>query len=457
VKTHDDHAVAAEASVDRPDRWQAGFDELMLRIGARFARVEPRRRARSFLAGLLAGLPRANCWTIAEHAGEATPRGMQRLLASAVIDDGGLRDDLRDYVVENLGDAGAVLIVDETGDVKKGTATAGVQRQYTGTAGRIENSQVAVCLAYASARGYAFIDRELYLPRSWTADPGRCADAGVPADVEFATKPALAAVMITRAVAASAPARWAAGDEVYGNDPKLRAGIAGHGLGFVLAVAKDHRIPTAAGTRRAIDLAVCLPAGAWQRMSAGEGAKGPRLYDWAFTQTTDPALPSDGQGSNWLLIRRSLPSSRQAKAQYAFYRAHAPGPVPLHLLVQVAGTRWKIEEGFAGSKELTALDQHQVRSWTSWTRWSILAMLAHAFLSVMTATQPGPGPDGTHRDDQDRELTPLTRNEIRRLLTSLLRQPPPAWHQLHWSHWRRRHQATARRCHYQRRQALAVT
>jgi SRSO17 transposase len=273
--------------------------------------------------------------------------------------------------------------------------------------------------------------------------------------VEFATKPALAGAMITRAVTASAPARWVAGDEVYGNDPKLRAGIAGHGLGFVLAVAKDHRIPTAAGTRRAIDLAVCLPARAWQQMSAGDGAKGPRMYDWAFTQTTDPALPEDGQGANWLLVRRSIPASPGARAEYAFYRAHAPGLVPLHALVRVAGIRWKVEEGFAGGKELAGLDQHQVRSWTSWARWTILAMIAHAFLSVMTAAQPGPG--DIHRDERGHELVPLTRNEIRRLFAGLLHQPMPAHHQLHWSRWRRRHQATARRCHYQRRKARAVT
>jgi SRSO17 transposase len=454
--THDDRAVAAGASVDL-DLWQRGLDELMLTIGARFGRVEPRRRARAFLQGLLAGLPRANCWTIAEHAGEQSPRGMQRLLRSAVVDDGGLRDDLRGYVVEHLGDPGAVLVVDETGDVKKGTATAGVQRQYTGTAGRIENAQVAVYLAYAAARGYAFIDRALYLPRSWTGDPARCRAADVPADTQFATKPALALVMITGAVTAGTPARWAAGDEVYGNDPKLRAGIAACGLGFVLAVAKDHRIATAAGTRRAIGLAVCLPAAAWQRMSAGDGAKGPRLYDWAYIETTDPALPGDGQGANWLLIRRPLRTAPGTKTQYAFYRAHAPRPVPLRALVMVAGTRWKVEEGFAGGKELTALDQHQVRAWTSWMRWTILAMLAHAFLSVMTATQAGPEPGDVHRGETGHELIPLTRNEIRRLFTGLLHCPRPAREQLHWSRWRRRHQATARKCHYQRRQALAVT
>src|ERR1700678_4394432 len=261
---------------------------------------------------------------------------MQHLLARARWDADGMRDDLRGYIAEYLGDPDAVLVVDETGDLKKGTMTAGVQRQYTGTAGRIENAQVAVYLAYAAARGYAFIDRALYLPRSWTDDPGRCQDAGVPGDVEFATKPVLALMMITRAVTAGAPARWAAGDEVYGNDPKLRAGIAGHGLGFVLAVAKDHRIFTAAGTRRAIDLAVCLPAGAWQQMSAGAGAKGPRLYDWALITTTDPALPAASQGANWLLIRRPARTAPGTNIDYAFYRAHAPGPVPLHALVSVA-------------------------------------------------------------------------------------------------------------------------
>jgi len=263
--------------------------------------------------------------------------------------------------------------------------------------------------------------------------------------------------MIDRAVAAGAPARWAAGDEVYGNDPKLRAGIAASGLGFVLAVAKDHRIATPAGTRRAIDLAVCLPGAAWQRMSAGDGAKGPRLYYWAYIETVDPALPDDAQGANWLLIRRPLRTAPGAKAGYAFYRAHAPGPVPLRTLVAVAGTRWKVEESFAGGKELTALDQHQVRSWTSWMRWTVLAMLAHAFLSVMTAAQPAPEPGGIHRDLAGHELIPLTRNEIRRLFTGLLHRSRPARDQLHWSCWRRRHQATARNCHYQRRQALAVT
>ena len=251
----------------------------MLRVGGRFARVEPRRRMASFMRGLLAGLPRVNCWTIAEHAGEACPRGMQRLLSEAVWDETGVRDDLRGYVLEHFADSGAVLVVDETGDLKKGTMTVGTQRQYTGTAGRTENAQVAVYLAYAASAGSAFIDRALYLPKSWTCDPARCRAAGVPLDTVFVTKPALAREMITRALDGGTPAAWATADEVYGQDPRLRAELARRGLGYVLAVAKSHPVTTPAGTCPAIALAKRLPARAWQRISAGPGAKGPRWYD----------------------------------------------------------------------------------------------------------------------------------------------------------------------------------
>ena len=218
-----------------PGRWQAETDRLLDRMAGRFARVATRRRARGFLFGLLGDLPRKNCWSIAEHAGDTDPHGMQYLLGRAVWDTDGVRDDLRDYVTTGLGDSDAVLVVDETGDLKKGTCTVGVQRQYTGTAGRIENAQVAVYLTYAGVRGHAMIDRELYLPKSWTSDPDRCAEAGVPDDIEFLTKPALATGMICRALDAGTPARWVAGDEVYGADPALRGelelrrvGRAGH-------------------------------------------------------------------------------------------------------------------------------------------------------------------------------------------------------------------------------------
>ena len=285
--TRDDLPVAAGHSVD-PARWLGLFDELMGRIARRFGRVEPRRRARAFVLGLLAGLPRKNCWTIAEHAGDATPDGMQHLLARARWDADGVRDDLRGYVAGQLGDPGAVLVVDETGDLKKGTATAGVQRQYTGTAGRVENSQVAVYLAYSAPRGHVLIDRELYLPKSWAADPARCRAAGIPDETAFATKPALARRMLARALDAGMPAGWVSGDEVYGADPGLRADLEQRQMGYVLAVACHHRV--SAGTRQRADaLAARLPRPAWQRYSAGAGAKGPAT-------TTGPGWPSTRAG-----------------------------------------------------------------------------------------------------------------------------------------------------------------
>jgi hypothetical protein len=241
VSTTEDQTVAAGHSVD-PARWQGELDALLGRVAARFGRVEPRRRARAFVLGLLADLPRKNCWTLAEHAGDPTPDGMQHLLARAVWDHDGVRDDLRAYVVEHLGDPQAVLVVDETGDLKKGTQTVGVQRQYTGTAGRVENAQVAVLLAYASDAGHAVIDRELYVPRGWIDDPARCQAAGVPAQVGFATKPALAQAMLTRALDAGVPAGWVTGDEVYGADPRLRACLEARSIGYVLAVACDHPV-----------------------------------------------------------------------------------------------------------------------------------------------------------------------------------------------------------------------
>lgn len=413
----------------------------MSRIGPRFARVEPRRRARSLVLGLLAGLPRTNCWTLAEHAGEATPDGMQHLLSRAVWDADAVRDDLRGYVVDHLADPEAVLVVDETGDLKKGTATVGVQRQYTGTAGRIENAQVAVYLTYAARGGHAFLDRALYLPRSWADDPARCRAAGIPDGVEFATKPALARAMIARALDGGAPASWVAGDEVYGNDPGLRAACYQRRIGYVLAVARDHPVPTGAGKIRADTLAAGVPNSGWQRLSCGTGAKGQRYYDWAVVNIVVPETP----GEHRLLIRRSIRSG-----ELAFFRCYAPHPVPLSTLVRVAGRRWTVEESFQTGKGLAGLDEHQVRRWTSWHRWTILAMLAHAFLAVMAAAE-------RHHAPASPGLIPLTLNEIRRLFTGLVHPPTnDPTHQLGWSRWRRRHQARARTSHYRRQAASLV-
>ncbi len=405
----------------------------MGRIAGRFARVEPRRRARAFVLGLLSGLRRKNCWTIAEHAGDVTPDGMQHLLAVARWDAGAVRDDVRGYVVEHLGSPDAVLVVDETGDVKKGSASAGVQRQYTGTAGRVENCQVAVFLSYAARRGHALIDRELYLPRSWTADPARCAAAGIPAGTAFATKPKLGRRMIARALDAGTPASWVTADEVYGADPGLRADLERRHVGYVLAVARNHQVTTAAGAVRADALARRLPRRAWQRYSAGEGAKGHRDYDWAWV-AIDPGKP----GCRHLLIRRS-----RRTGELAFYRCYSPRHVPLPALVKIAGIRWTTEENFQASKGLTGLDEHQVRRWTCWYRWTTLAMLALAFLTIATtAEHTHPPPAGQ---------IPLTRNEIAALFGTLVIQPRhSARHRLRWSAWRRRHQHRAKTCHYQR-------
>jgi SRSO17 transposase len=411
------------------------------RIESRFSRYEPLRHAAGLMLGMLSGLDRKNCWTIAEHRGDLTPDGLQHLLARARWDADAVRDDVRGYVLDAFADPDAVLIVDETGDVKKGGHSVGVQRQYTGTAGRIENAQVAVFLSYAAAPGHALIDRALYLPKSWADDEPRRAQAGVPADVEFATKPALAAAMITRAVQAGVPAGWVAGDEVYGADPVLRATIRQHGLGYVWQVAANRRVPTHAGPIRVDALPALIPASGWQTYSCGRGSKGHRDYCWAWVEL----LPEPDQpttiGHHHLLIRRNT-----ATGELAYLRCYTPRTTSLAALVRVAGQRWRIEESFQAAKGLTGLDQHQVRRWTSWHRWTTLAMLAHAFLAVATAIERAAHP----RPD---DLIELTVNEFRRLFDAvLLATRRTLTTLLAWSTWRRRHQARARDCHYRRRE-----
>jgi SRSO17 transposase len=391
------------------------------------------------MLGMVSGLDRKNCWTIAEHRGDSSPDGLQHLLSRAKWDADAVRDDLRDYVIDALGDPGAILVVDETGDVKKGVHSVGVQRQYTGTAGRIENAQVAVYLTYAAPRGHALIDRALYLPRSWVKDPDRCDGARIPENRRaFETKPALAATLIDRAVQAKVPAAWVAGDEVYGADPRLRALVRGHGLGYVMAIAANRRVPTHAGPIRVDTLPMLIPTHAWQKHSAGAGAHGPRLYSWAWFGLL--AEDDTDTGCHHLLIRRN-----DATGEHAYLRCYSPRPVTLHTLVAVAGQRWRIEESFQAAKGLVGLDQHQVRRWTSWHRWTTLAMLAHAFLAVATAVERDTTPTLTG-------LIALTINEFRHLFNALLLS---ARHTittvLRWSTWRRRHQYRARQSHYRRR------
>jgi SRSO17 transposase len=257
VDRTEDHAVAVRVSVDQ---WREHFDAAFARIAGRFGRAEPRLRARAFLLGLLSDVDSRSCWQLAEHAGDASPHAMQRLLGEAVWDTDAVRDDLRRYVVDELGDPGGVLILDDTGDRKSGDATVGVRRQYTGTLGKIDNAQVSVFLAYATPRGRVLLDRALYLPKSWTDNPARCRAAGVPDAVGFATKVTLGRRMLGAALDAGVPASWATADEFYGGDRGLRRDLQAREVGYVLAVAKSHQVTLPTGTFRADQAARRLPA-----------------------------------------------------------------------------------------------------------------------------------------------------------------------------------------------------
>jgi SRSO17 transposase len=374
-------ADGATTEIEEVRAWAAGLEALHVRIAGRFARAEPRRRALAYLRGLLGAVARKNGWQLAEHAGEATPDGMQRLLATADWDPDLVRDDLRGYVVEHLGDPAAVLVVDETGFLKKGTTSVGVQRQYSGTAGKVDNCQLGVFLAYASATGRAFIDRELYLPRSWTNDPTRCLAARVPEEVGFRTKPQLARVMLERALDAGVPASWVTADEVYGGDPALRGWLEDRALSYVLAVKGSEPLGTAtqrSARATAIQLAASMPVEQWVACSAGHGAKGRRLYDWARVELAAPAAAGC---QRWLLVRRS-----RRDEELAFYACSGPAETSLLGLVRVAGTRWAVEEGFQQAKTEVGLDHYEVRRWPGWYRHITLALLAHAFLVITRTT-----------------------------------------------------------------------
>jgi SRSO17 transposase len=436
VRTKQDAAVAAAYRVDAR-RWSELFGELMDPIEARFSRPEPRRRVRDFVHGLLAPLPTKNCWSIAEHAGDDNPGGMQDLIGRASWDDALVRADVRDFVARRLGHPDAILVIDETGDLKKGRHTVGVQRQYSGTAGKIENCQLAVHLTYASPLGHTLIDVALYLPKSWSGDPQRRAEAAVPEHVGFATKPQLARRLIETAVAGGLLCRWVTGDEAYGADPALAAALRQHRLGYVLAVACSHRVPTGLGVQRVDQIAARLPKRAWQRLSAGAGAKGHRYYDWAFVAL--PLAADQHAGHHWLLIRRN-----RTTGELAFYRCWSPETVALHRLVAVAGRRWSIEESFQAAKTGLGLDQHQHRRWKAWHRWTTLVIAAHAFLAAAT-TVCTTSPAG---------LIAITVNELRRLFHALVIEPARRVADvIAWSIYRRRHQHAAKTSHYAR-QAL---
>lgn len=364
------------------ETWDNELEDLFLRVGHRFSRVEPRRRMRDYVRGLLGPVGRKNGWQLAEYAGHTTPDGLQHLLAGARWDADDIRDELQHYVAQHLGEADGVLIIDDTGFVKKGTTSAGVQRQYSGTAGRTENCQIGVFAAYASTRGRALVDRELYLPKSWTEDRARCRAAKIPDERDFRTKGSLAKALVLRALASDLPIAWVTADSAYGQEGRFRRLLEQSGLGYVLAVPKSQ---FSVGCPRIDWLFDQAPEQAWERISCGNGAKGPRVYDWAAIRL--PAVVEfDYQDESlvrrrWALARRSL----SRPDEIAYYLAYAQLDTTVDELVQVAGTRWAIEECFQAAKNECGLDQYEVRRYTGWMRHVTLAMLAHAFLAAMAA------------------------------------------------------------------------
>ena len=364
--------------------WAAEVDAVAARIGPRFARREPRERAVGYIRGLLGDAERKNGWHLAEALGESTPDGVQHLLARAGWDADAVRDDLTRYVTEHLGTPGGVLVVDETGFLKKGVKSCGVARQYSGTAGRIENCQVGVFLGYVSAKGRALLDRSLYLPKEWADAADRSAEAGVPSAVAFATKLDLARRMVERAVEAGVPARWVTGDAVYGSAYPFRAALERRGLGHVLGVRTDQAVCVGWRQVRVKALPAEVPATGWHRLSCGAGSKGPRLYDWAVCPVN---APDPRRYARWLLVRRGVADP----ADVAYFLCGGPPRTPLAELVRVAGSRWAVEECFELAKGECGLDEYEVRSWVGWHRHVTLSLWALAVVAVIRARAAAPG------------------------------------------------------------------
>jgi SRSO17 transposase len=399
----DDEAVSCSDLLD----WSIEFESLTDRVSSLFVHPKSRMHSLQYLEGLLAPIERKNGWTIAEHVGEKEPKAMQRFLNLASWDADELRDMNRDYAIENLGDPDGVLIADPTGFAKKGKKSAGVQRQYSGTLGRVDNCQIGTFLAYVTSSGdRVLIDRELYIPEtSWLSDQKRCAEAGIPPDLEFTTRPAQVIAMIERAIQGGLPFRWFTADEEFGQNPGLRDYLENTAIAYVMAIPKNTQFTDAAGhTVTVQDLPAQLRPTAWARRACGIGTKGYRVYDWTVIDSDDP--------DHQYMIRRSIDDG-----ELAFYHCYNPRRQPAGKLVSVAGARWPIEECFHTGKGHIGLDNYQVRLYHAWYRHITLAMLAQTFLAILAHRhrekkgdpQPAPPPPQT--------TTPTT--------------PPPARHQSH--------------------------
>ena len=361
--------------------WHTAYwADIERRIGPLFARSDARSQAMAYLAGLLSPAERKNSWQLAEICGQPNPYGFQHLLGRADWKPDALRDRLRSYVTDYLAAPDAVGVIDETGFLKKGTQSAGVARQYSGTAGRVENCQIGVFLAYASDLGQTLLDRELYLPKAWTDDRQRCRRAGIPEQRAFATKPALAQQMLERTFAADVVLAWVTGDSVYGDDRKLRSYLEGRNQAHVLAVSLNQTVWLNHHQRQIKTILAEVPSDDWQRLSAGLGSKGPRTYDWWRVELNEPAQLGF---KRTLLFRRSISEPSKVAAYIAFGLAGSS----LVTLVRVAALRWTVEESIQTGKGEVGLDHYEVRSWTGWYRHISLAMWAQAFLTVIRAEQ----------------------------------------------------------------------
>lgn len=357
-------------------RWADEVSVAARIIGPRFSRRDLRAHSERYLLGLISRVERKNGWQLAEELGEQTPTNLQHFVARAQWSAEEVRDDLQRYVLQHLGSKDGILIVDETGFLKKGAKSVGVKRQYSGTAGRVENCQVGVFLAYRSAAGHALIDRSLYLPKEWAVDRSRRIEAKVPDSVTFSTKPGLARQMLRRTLDAGVPAKWVTADEVYGSDSQFRRFCENRGLGYVVAIASQTHLFLNGRRTRVDQHAEHIPGRAWRQLSCGPGLKGDRLYDWAFVCWPNP---EDDRFSRGFLVRRSLSDP----TDLAYYFTNAPKRTALKTLVRIAGSRWAIEECFEQAKQEAGLDEYEVRSWIGWHRHITLSMLAHATLAVI--------------------------------------------------------------------------
>jgi len=460
---HHHHTTREEAgpTLGAIGSWPLALIDLHERLAAYFARPEPRCHALLYLQAIMSDIPRKNGWQIAEHARQPRPYGMQRLLSRAVWDEEGVRDELRAFVCQTLnpppvGPAPAspealfpVLVLDESGFPKRGTHSAGVQQQYCGTTGRVENCQVGVFLSYVTALGHALIDRELYLPEDWCHDLPRRQAAHIPQTVPFQTKPELAKLMVERAQSADLPIRWVVADTVYGHSPDLRLWLEEQGYAYALAIPCTEVVcvQTQEGYLLAdvgslAQRALC--AQDWQRLSQSQGTKGERLFDWAILPVVHRGVVDH---RHWLVFRRCLDSP----FELAYYLVFAPLATPLPTMVQAIGARWRIEENLQASKDL-GLDDYEVRSYVGWYRHITLVMLASAFL-VGICVQ-----DSSHQCPQEGPtasppLIPLTPSEVRHLLARLFWPAPTSAPLIcQWSWWRRAQQYWAGYYHRRRRE-----